>query len=386
MGGFDPYSITADPRNAYLAGDPVNVATGDFTHEHTDLFIPGKGIPLEFTRVYHSGSGFSRSLGVGWSHNYDFYLTFNSLDVSVFYPNGHAVLFEESSGTYTPRAGVFDTLVKDGSTYVFTTTTAVEYTFDSEGKLTSITDRNGNVTTLTYDANDYLEEVEDPGGRSLTLSVDGNGRITEVEDPLGRTVGFDYTGTDLTEVTDVKAGITTYAYSQHRMTSLTDANDNAQVENVYDAAGRVVEQSDVLGNITCYYFGAAPSYTSANCPSINPSPAADETIMVDARAKKTTYAFGSSSLVESVTDHDGGVTGFEYDANFNRICITDPLGHKTGFAYDSAGNLTGVIDAENTDANCDLDTGGVQWTYTYTSLNDLDLETDPLGRRDGLRL
>ena len=40
-----------------------------------------------------------------------------------------------------------------------------------------------------------------------------------------------------------------------------------------------------------------------------------------------------------------------------------------------------MIDANNTDVNCDLDGGGVKWTYTYTALNDLDLVTDPRGNK-----
>jgi Domain of unknown function (DUF6531) len=34
------------------AGDPVNCATGAFWHEFTDASVPGRGVPLKFTRTY----------------------------------------------------------------------------------------------------------------------------------------------------------------------------------------------------------------------------------------------------------------------------------------------------------------------------------------------
>ncbi|HLF77761.1 MAG TPA: RHS repeat-associated core domain-containing protein [Dehalococcoidia bacterium] len=364
--------------------DPVDVGSGQFTHSHTDVAVPGKGVPLEFTRSYQSASYLATDLGRNWRHNYagSLYIYSNS-SVRVFYPSGGSAYFAHSSGTFTAESGVFDLLVKNGdNTYTLTTVTAAKYNFSTAGKLTSIVDRNGWTTTITYDGSGFIDEVEDAGGRILDFTTDGSGRITEIEDPLGRTVDFDYdANNDLVEVTDVKGGTTTYEYSSHRMTSLTDSNAHLQNENIYDAANRVVEQTDAIGGKACIYYGSAPSYTSAACTGPTNTPAAGQTVTVDPRGLETIYDFDTRFRTTSVTDQDGNFTSFTLDSSDNRTCVTDPLGHKTGFTYDSLGNVTHVIDAENTDTSCALKSGGVQSTFAYTAKNDIDLETDPLGRQ-----
>ncbi|HLF79433.1 MAG TPA: DUF6531 domain-containing protein [Dehalococcoidia bacterium] len=195
-------------------------------------------------------------------------------------------------------------------------------------------------------------------------------------------VEFTYDGAgDLVKVLDAKGGVTKYTYSGHRMTSLTDSNGHLTNENIHDTANRVVEQTDANGGKSCLYYGAGPAYTSTACPGVTPAAVAGQTITVDPRGKKTTFDFDTKFRTSSVADHDGFVTSYAYDANNNRSCVTDPLAHKTGYTYDTKGNVTSVIDANNTDANCALAGGGVKWTYTYTAKNDIDLETDPLGRQ-----
>jgi RHS repeat-associated protein len=380
---YDPWTPVSNPSHPHNSTkDPVNVATGDFSHSHTDLAIPGKGVPLQFTRYYHSGSKLSSGMGSGWTHTYDMYLTFDGSNVNVFYPEGYANEFTLSGGAYHPRDGVYDTLVKNqDNTYALTTKDQISYNFTSAGKLASVADRNGNTTTLSYDGNGFLDYVTDASGRSLDFDVDANGRITQITDPLDRTVSFQYDGNgDLVEVTDAKGGTTAYTYSNHHMTSLTDANNHVATQNVY-WANRVVEQTDAVGGKTCLYYGSGPAYTSGNCPGVTPSPQAGQTVVVDPRGNKTTYAFDSSFRTTQATDALSGVTSYAYDSNDNRTCVTDPLGHKTGYAYDSKGNVTQVIDALNTQANCTLKQGGVRWTFTYTAKNDVDLATDPLGRQ-----
>src|SRR5437870_8644797 len=111
---YDPLHPVSDPNHPIdYPGDPVNSASGDFFHSHTDIAIPGRGVPLSFTRYYHSGSTINHYLGNGWTHSYDMYLEFPAGGVKVFYPDGHAVVFTLSGGNYVPRAGVFDTLVQN---------------------------------------------------------------------------------------------------------------------------------------------------------------------------------------------------------------------------------------------------------------------------------
>ena len=375
-------NLLSAPLAAFFTGGaPVSTSTGQISYSHTDVLIPGKGIPLEFTRTYRSMSDQDGSLGYGWTHNYAWSLRIDAdSSVMVRYPHGGSAYFEYSGGTLTAPANVFDTLVKNGdNTYTYTTVSAVEFDFSTAGKLTGITGRNGHETSISYDVNGDIDEVEDPGGRKLEFTVDGSGRITAVADPLSRNVGFTYDASgDLTVVNDVKSGTTTYAYSNHLMTSLTDSLSHVADQNIFDTANRVVEQTTPAGT-RCYYYGSGPTYTSTACPAITPAAAAGQTVVVDPRGKKTTYDFDTKFRTTSVTDHDANVTTFAYDSSDNRTCVTDDLSNRTGYTYDSDGNVTGIIDGENTDTSCDLKSGGDQWTFSYTSLNDVDLATDPRG-------
>jgi len=295
-------------------GDPVSVVSGAFTHSHTDVAIPGKGIPLGFTRYYSSQGSVTSELGYRWSHTYAMSLTIESDgDAIIQYPPGYTARFDWDSGTetFTAPTGNYDTLVKNvDSTYTLSTKAQVQFNFSSAGALTSIVDRNNNTTTLTYTAG-RLTSVTDPGGRSLTFSYDDPAypdNITKVTDPLPapdtRTVEFTYDANgDLTQVQDVKGGTTTYVYSNHRMTSLTDANRQAvddpetlvggcgpagtgdgvdddsdgaiddgcpNLVQSYDNANRVVEQSDALGGVTCIYYGTGPTVHQRGLPRGHP--------------------------------------------------------------------------------------------------------------------
>lgn len=53
------------------ANDPVDCATGDFYNTYTDLSVPGRGIPLSFSRTYNSLSTNQDSpFGYGWTDSY----------------------------------------------------------------------------------------------------------------------------------------------------------------------------------------------------------------------------------------------------------------------------------------------------------------------------
>ncbi len=406
--GFDNIgvisTITGESRNtwgtpdAFLAGayseDPVNLATGNFSHQHTDVLVPGRGHPLVFSRSYNSQDSSAGRLGYGWEDNYNMRLIFSetdhaSSDVTVVHELGRQDDYlRNGDGTFARPPGVFDTLARnlsDGS-FDLTRLDASKFHFDSNGLLLWMEGRNGsaNRTNLIYKGG-KLTRVTDPGGRMLTFSYQNPtfpDRITKVTDPLLRTVEFMYDATgDLTQVKDVKGGITVYAYSNHRMTSLMDANNHVAVQNTYDSLNRVVEQRDAVLGVTCIYYGRLPTNTSAACPAPTPAPAENQTILVDPRLNKTTHTFDASFRSVDVKDALTGVVHNDYDANDNLTCITDQRDKKTAYSYDSMGNVTQMIDAANTDANCQLKASGVKWTYAYTANNDIDLETDPLGRQ-----
>jgi hypothetical protein len=82
QGGGSP----SEPACNCIAGDPVLLATGDYTEQATDLTVPGSGLPLQFTRTYDATAGYTGKgsiasagiapdLGAGWYDNFDMHVS-----------------------------------------------------------------------------------------------------------------------------------------------------------------------------------------------------------------------------------------------------------------------------------------------------------------------
>jgi YD repeat-containing protein len=103
------------------------------------------------------------------------------------------------------------------------------FTYDAAGQLSSITDGNGNVTTVLRDINEHPIAIVSPYGQTTTLAVDANGYLNRVTDPLGQVV----------TLTNTASGL---------LTSLTDANGNLYSFQ-YDSLGFLLKDSDPAGGV-----------------------------------------------------------------------------------------------------------------------------------------
>src|SRR4051794_33596385 len=79
--------------------EEISSATAEYAETQTDLQIPGRGIPLAFTRTYARGfAGTAGPLGYGWTHGYSM-----SLRVD---PDSNNVVIRQENGsqlTYSPN-------------------------------------------------------------------------------------------------------------------------------------------------------------------------------------------------------------------------------------------------------------------------------------------
>src|SRR6516225_3741984 len=129
----------------------------------------GSGANISFTAAYNSyNADNSRAqldtvMGYGWTHSFNTFL-FSQLGAMFRYDGAGRVTRYKlgPGGTFIAAAGYFETLVKnpDGSftltkkdqtTYKFATTPGTPFLVGGPVlRLTTITDRNGNITTFTY--------------------------------------------------------------------------------------------------------------------------------------------------------------------------------------------------------------------------------------------
>ncbi|MBI4493698.1 MAG: LamG domain-containing protein, partial [Chloroflexi bacterium] len=182
-------------------GDPVNTATGNYTYQHTDVAIPGRGGGLVLARSYNSLDDRDGDLGKGWTHSYSTRLVDNSPTIQVIQWTGRTDHFTWDGSTYVPPAGVFDTLSRPdglplGAVWLLTLVDQSKLGFDSAGKLKYFADRYGNQSTLTYTGS-QLTGISDPAGRGvLTLGYEGAGpttmRLSTASDWTGRVVRYGY--------------------------------------------------------------------------------------------------------------------------------------------------------------------------------------------------
>lgn len=127
-GGSDIDAASAYPHNF---GDQQSLlGAGGYTTAATDLALPGRLLPLSFTRTYNSGDeNRAGALGPGWSHSFEISVSENGDEVTVRRGSGARDTFERNTdGSYRSPEGVSDTLAKNGDgSFTLTTREQVKY-------------------------------------------------------------------------------------------------------------------------------------------------------------------------------------------------------------------------------------------------------------------
>ena len=401
--------------------DPVNVATGMFEMEKTDMVLPGP-IPVVFTRYYTARRQVlvqtNRPFGPGSGHSYNHRLILHggSSDALILIQgnDSRAPFSKNPDGTFTngtnPSLKGAVITNQAGGARLLRFKDGTKWFFSSIGYLTRIEDRNGNALDLTRDTSGRLLKIVAAGGREIQLLYDGD-RIVSLFDPLGRQIQYRYnTAGNLIDVIDPVGGSTHYTYdTDNRMVTLTDARGITYLTNEYDTNNRVVRQTNADGGVYQYrYFGpnglalpeipanlffpirtprcplgvvfldpGVPAASSGDCivRVIRLGPAdylVTQAIVVDPEGNPTSYRFSSSGYLIELTDAAGRVTQYERTQGTHLLLsTTDPAGRVTEYTYDAAGNVATIKDP-----------AGKTTSFTYEpTFNKLATLTDPLNHQ-----
>lgn len=259
------------------------------------------------------------------------------------------------------------------------------YTYDGQNRLTQITDVNGRNTTFVYDiTTGYIDYVDDFTGRRTQYtvqSVNGVYKLTSVTDPdpdgaggpqTETTTNYSYDSSThiLTQITDGVSGVTTFAYTDRRLTGVTHP-DGGEFE--MDAFQTRARGSDTSTN-------PPDSFRGWTRQARERDPSGGETVSVldrygypirtiDANGKTTNFSRNEEGLVikeEGPDSDDFGPLGryttyYGYDGDGNLLSqtmpgsrkrtwgtynnfggpssYTDELGNTTNYEYDAQGNL-----------------------------------------------
>jgi RHS repeat-associated protein len=266
----------------------------------------------------------------------------------------------------------------------------VTYGYDSHGRVSTITDALGNVTTSIYDAVGNLAGKQDPGGNCSAIPAVGcTGYIHNVANQLvgitysdGLTPNVSITYDQLGQRTAMTDGTGTSSWtwdSLHRMVSYTNGN-GAQVQWIYnlrslpttitypgslnvirgyDSVGRWTSVKDWNLNTTTFGYDPNSNLTTETLPTAsgvvdtNTFDNSDRlTAISDKKGTTTlfsaTYTLDAAGQLTTDSSATSGQGSYKYTplnqlcyagASNTNVCSTPPSG-SIAYAYDAADNLT----------------------------------------------
>jgi YD repeat-containing protein len=212
-----------------------------------------------------------------------------------------------------PSAGQFLVPSEDGSqVYVFgpdgrqlktvdalTGALVYQFGYDAAGRLVTVTDGDGNVTTIRRDAAGNPTAIVAPFGQTTTLAVDANGNLASITDPAGKTTQLAYDpGGLLTALTDPNGGTDRATYDgDGRLVRDVEPDGSSKTLSRNDQPGNplfatyIVTVTDALGEQTVYSV-------------LDDQTGSSRTISVPALGLTTTEKFGTDGS-GSVRNPDG---------------------------------------------------------------------------------
>jgi RHS repeat-associated protein len=420
------------PIDTPTSRDPVNMASGAYVYEHTDLSL-GKAEPLglQFTRSYNSSANSSaynrdairrlsanRGFGYGWTHNYDIYLESHShgdpglggrlpveaassiaaayIAYDIYKSDPQSIDLQVWMIGVLTAKWAMDQLI-DNAVTLHMGHKSLEYikladgTYNPPPGVTAKLVKEGDNffieerfdVTMEFDTNNRISSWQDADGNTLSFTYTEKW-LTSVRDALGRTLNLQYLFSEITgfivSVSDSAGRTVSYDYQDLYgelpiLSSYTDSEN--KVRNYgYDDEFRMVTLTNPLGITT-----ATNTYDSLGRVKTQTVPrqgGADATynlyfsgfrnIEEDPDGNQTIYYFDDKGRTIGVENALGHKNTMEYDCHNRLIKVTDPRMSSTGFEYDDNHNLTSTIDGLSYVTN-----------YIYDAQFRLTDITDPLG-------
>ncbi|MBM3116400.1 DUF6531 domain-containing protein [Jeongeupia naejangsanensis] len=348
-----------------LCGNPISIGQGSKVQSEVDLTIPGSPA-LTLVRRYSSVSPFTnivatlRGLGNRWTHNFDRSVTLTSnqtLSVAVR-GDGRILHFKPKAGSTTLWVGdadVTDGLEKTTDGWRYTDPQKVVEVYGAKGKIVSRTFPNGYALSYSYDSDDRLSKVTDSFNRSLTFAYNSKKLLASVADSAGRTVSYEYTtdGT-LTKVNYPDQTSRVYNYTDKMigpskipalLTELIDESGTTYAKWSYDDKAMAI--SSEHAGITDKY---AVGYQTTQVGSVYQVNTANVTNPLGAVSQISLQTVqGRQRPTSELRQTDNLTRTQSFDANGNLGSITDFGGRNATFSYDTTRNLeTGRTEAAGT--------------------------------------
>lgn len=401
-GGFFDYigPLISPILGGFLsAGDPVDMGTGLFVYNKTDLALTDT-MPITLSRTYRPLDAAAHAFGIGTNHPYEMTLSGDNANESwaeLVLPDGGRIKYDRTNPganpmtfehTATPTAFYKSTLVyvqdgrgpdgngwdlklSDGTVYQFFTKNRGIWIHSADVKLQAIIDRYGNRVIISRDQSMRITRVTSPNGRWIDFTYDPDPnytyRVIQAKDNIGRTVSYTYdTSNRLWKVTDPAGGITEYGYDgSSRMVTIKDPRGLTFLTNEYDGNGKVSKQT--LTDNSTYLF----SYT------LDASGKVTQTDVTDPRTNVRRATFNADGFpvteIAAVGKPEQQTYTYERQAGSNLVLsMIDPLARRTNYTYNAFGKVMSIVQLAGT-------AEAVTSSLTYEPVfNQVASITDPL--------
>ncbi|MFJ2556883.1 MULTISPECIES: RHS repeat-associated core domain-containing protein [unclassified Streptomyces] len=371
--GAVPWHQVSDFRVTDALVARVNYSNGNLMLAGTDFDVAGVGQNLQLSRTYNSSDAPWGKVSQRWWQGYERYAQIFDAEVVLYGATGDAARFTRNAdGTYKTPTGYAKDLKKNADgTYTLTDRkSGSKDTYDANGTLTKVTDRNNGTITVTQHDDGGGEHkgfkvTETRSGRWVDL-LKTDASQWQAKDHTGRTAVFDLNSTgDLVRTTDTEGKATQFGYdSSRRLTKITTPEGRVTVFT-YDAANRVTSMLRATDFNGSGHTGPTWTYAySATSPS-----AAGTTTVTDPEQHATKYEHRADGAVTKVTDALGHSRSKTFDTNLNVDTAADAMG--TGGL---GGNVTAYgWDARNNPTSAKLPTGATSSLTGYQTIAGADL-------------
>ena len=233
----------------------------------------------------------------------------------------------------------------------------VFYTYDNRGRLTQVTEGEGDearTSTLSYDGKGYLEKLTDavgrytqfhydavgrvttqilPDSREINYRYDANGNVTAFTPPSRPVHGFEYTKVDLQKqytpptLTGLEQPQTQYAYNLDKQLVKIQRPDGQVIDFVYDVQKKRLNSINLPGeqSVSYAYDDSTGKLKTLTAP--------------DGSTLSYTY---DGSLPLSETWGNGEITGtlsLSYDNHF-QVTTLSLNGNAVNYEYDADGQIS----------------------------------------------
>lgn len=209
--------------------------------------------------------------------------------------------------------------------------TTEQQSYTPNGRIASVADGVGHVTSYTYDGFDRLQRTSYPGGSYEEQAYDASGNIVSRRLRDGQTLSYNYDALDRrtyddnpnTNVAEVDAS---YSYDNFGNTTRAQDQNGWYAAFEYDALGRATRQ-----------------YSNLSSNSLQYDVAGRMTRQTWADGFYVTYEYNNANAVTAIRENGGTVlASFSYDDFGRRTSLSRANGTVTTYGYDAASRLTSL--------------------------------------------